>query len=185
MADVALSPGILLIAPPALVDPNFTRAVVLLCDHTEEGSFGLIVNRLLDARPGDFIDGVDRYTGTLGLGGPVQTDTLHYLHRHHDLVTDGVPVLDGVAWGGDFEAVKSVVASFGATSSDLRFFLGYAGWGSGQLEAEVDQGGWILSEARPTDIFSTDPTNLWRSVMRRQGGEYALLSNFPDDPRLN
>lgn len=184
MTEIELRSGLLLIAPPALTDPNFHRAVVLLCEHTEEGSFGLVLNRLLDARPADLVEGMDAYTGRLGLGGPVQTDTLHYLHRHGETVTDAQPIIDGVLWGGDFEMIRAMIDAYQTSTGDLRFFLGYAGWSPGQLLDEVEQGGWIVTQAEPDDIFDESDA-LWRQILRRMGGEYAILANFPDDPRMN
>ncbi|MDX1546953.1 MAG: YqgE/AlgH family protein [Rhodothermales bacterium] len=165
-------------------DPNFRRAVVLLCEHGAEGSFGLILNRPLTLELGELVAGVAS-TETVSLGGPVQQNTLHFLHRHGDRVSDAIPVVDGVLWGGDFEAIKDLLGSNGATPHDLRFFLGYAGWSPGQLLDEIEQGGWILTPAEDDLVFDAAPATLWRTVMRRMGGEYALLSNYPDDPRLN
>jgi putative transcriptional regulator len=185
MSEIDIRAGTLLVAPPALDDPNFNRAVVLLCEHTDEGSFGLVLNRPLEATPSDLVDGMDGYTGRLNLGGPVQTDTLHYLHRHGDTVTDAVGITDGVMWGGDFELIRAMIAADATSEADLRFYLGYAGWSAGQLQAELDQGGWFLTDAHPEDVFIPDSDALWRSVLRRMGGEYAILANFPDDPRMN
>src|SRR5690554_3948561 len=108
MAD-DLRPGTLLIAPPALVDPNFRRAIVLLCEHSPDGSFGLVINRMLDVEPADVLKGVENYPGRIALGGPVQTDTLHYLHRHADTIGDAIRVMDDVSWGGSFDLVKEII----------------------------------------------------------------------------
>lgn len=185
MSDVELAPGILLIAPPALEDPNFRRSIVLICEHSEDGSFGLVINRLLDAEPSDVLEGVDNYAGNLSLGGPVQTDTLHYLHRHEEYVSDAIPIIDGVLWGGSFDAIKTLIESYQSSPQTLRFFLGYAGWGAGQLQEEIEQGGWIRTTANVEDVFTDDPDALWRNVLRRMGGEFAVLANFPEDPRMN
>ncbi len=183
-AQIVPVPGVLLIAPPMMLDPNFRRAVVLLCEHSPEGSFGLILNRPLSLKLGDVLNDLAGEE-QISLGGPVQQDTLHFLHRHGDLVTDSIAVFDGVHWGGDFEAVKTLVQANYATPNDLRFFLGYAGWSPGQLDEEIAQGGWFLAHADDLLIFPDHPDRLWRTVMRRMGGEYAILANFPDDPRLN
>ncbi|MFQ5571501.1 MAG: YqgE/AlgH family protein [Rhodothermales bacterium] len=186
MADPDLVPatGVLLVAPPMLRDPNFWRTVVLLCEHGPDGSFGLILNRPLSLELSEVINDLQG-NDLISLGGPVQQNTLHFLHRHGDLVTEAIPILDGVHWGGDFEAIKVLVQTESATPRDLRFFLGYAGWSAGQLDDEVEQGGWFLTRADDVLIFSEQPDTLWRAVLRRMGGEYALLANFPDDPRMN
>ena len=194
MPDLDLAPGVLLVAPPTLGDPNFRRSVVLLCEHDDtEGSFGLALGRPLeqDLALSDVVDLGDpaaRLHGEdfpLALGGPVQPKTLHYLHRHPQAVPGAMEVAEGVCWGGDFEDVKQLVAGGEAGPQSLRFFLGYAGWGVGQLRAELDQDGWILAPADAGLVFPESIDAFWRQIMRRLGGEYALLSNFPDNPRMN
>lgn len=185
MPASAPTSGTLLVAPPTLRDPNFQRSVVLLCEHGADGSFGLILNRPLDVQLGEVLDGVYGYEEPLSLGGPVQQDTLHYLHRYGDDVPEAIPITDGVYWGGDFEILKALIHDRQPGFDDLRFFLGYAGWSIAQLDAEIDNDGWILTSAVASEVFSEDPETLWRDVLRRMGGEYALLSNYPDNPRMN
>ena len=176
--------GMILVAPPLMADPNFRRTVVLLCEHGPEGSFGLILNRPLSLELSDILHDL---TGDdlVSMGGPVQQDTLHFLHRHGDLVTDAEPVLDSLYWGGDFEIVRAMIQAEQATPRTIRFFLGYAGWSPGQLENEIGQDGWFLTDATDDLVFTEEPAKLWRTVLRRMGGAYALLSTFPDDPRTN
>lgn len=178
------APGMLLIAEPMMHDSTFHRTVVLLCDHGPEGSFGLVLNRPIELALPDVLGGLGTDDHVLSLGGPVQTDTLHYLHRYGDGLVDARPVAKEVAWGGDFEVLRSMLDRQQADAADVRFFMGYSGWGPGQLEQEIAQDGWIRTPAVAEDIFG-DPTSLWRRVLRRMGGDYAMLSNFPDDPRMN
>jgi putative transcriptional regulator len=187
MASPAISvrAGTLLIAPPMSDDPNFQRTVVLVCEHSDSGSFGLILNRELTLHMDDVLEDLASYSAPLSLGGPVQQNTLHYLHRFGDIVPGSVMLVDGTFWGGDFDAVKSLVRIGQGAARDLRFFLGYSGWGAGQLEEEIEQGGWILAEGEESFIFPEDQSKLWRAVLRDMGGEYAALANYPDDPRLN
>jgi putative transcriptional regulator len=183
--DLAPAPGRVLVAPPTLRDPNFYRAVILLCEHGPGGSFGLTLNRPLDVQPREVVAGFYAYRDVLGLGGPVQRDTLHYLHRHGPAVPDSVDLGDGVRWGGSFEAVQALVRKGATNARELRFFVGYAGWSPEQLEAEVEADGWIVAPASADLVFTDAPDALWRRVMLRLGGEFALLANFPDDPRVN
>ena len=183
-SDITPAPGVLLIAPPMMRDPNFWRAVLLLCEHGPEGSFGLILNRPLTLALSEVINDLEG-DDMISLGGPVQQNTLHFLHRHGELVTEAIPIIDGIHWGGDFDAIKTIVQTEMASPQDLRFFLGYAGWSPSQLEEEIDVGGWFLAHAADVLVFPEEPQNLWRTVLRRMGGDYALLANFPDDPRMN
>jgi len=167
--EVDLGPGTLLISAPMMQDPNFRRSVVLLCEHNDrEGTFGLILNRELDVSLGDVLDEYVTYDPPLYMGGPVQNETLHYVHTRDD-----IPGGQQLAKGGD------------AAPDNLRFFLGYAGWGPGQLEAELGEEAWIPAPGAAEFIFDTNPDQLWRTILRRMGGEYAVLANFPDDPRMN
>ena len=180
-----LAPGTLLVAEPPMPDPNFRRTVVLLCDHTTEGSFGLVLNRPCDFRLAEVATTPLPYDVALGFGGPVQMDTLHYVHPFGDLVDGALPVADGVWWGGDFASFVGGVEGGWIDAADARFFVGYSGWGGGQLDAEVDEGSWIVLQATAELVFAAGDDALWRQVLRRLGGDYALLSTFPDDPRMN
>ena len=175
----------LLIARPMVHAATFRRTVLLLCEHNDEGSFGLVLNRRLDLTLDDVVGDVVAVDRPLSLGGPVQTDTLHFLHRFGVGVPGGIPVLDDVHWGGDFETVKQLAADSSPDVRDVRFFIGYAGWGAGQLEEEIEQDAWVLTPAYADAVFTGAPDDLWRQVLREMGGDYAVLANFPENPRLN
>ncbi len=183
--DIQPAPGVVLIAPPLLGDPNFRRTVVLLCEHGPDGSFGLILNRPLPLQLGEVMNGLTGYADPLALGGPVQPNTLHFLHRFGTDLSGAVPVLDGVYWGGDFEVMKALIETQVVTAREVRFFLGYAGWSPGQLEDEIQKGGWFQDRPVGDVVFDGEPEKLWRKVLRGMGGDYAVLANFPDDPRMN
>lgn len=178
-------PGVLLVAPPMMHDPNFRRAVVLLCEHTSEGSFGLILNRTVGVRLSDVIPDLDDGDIPIDNGGPVQTDTLHFIHTCGDIVPGTIPVSSGISWGGEFDFMKLLIETEQISKKDVRFFFGYAGWSPGQLSHEIEQGGWLLASGGEESVFSDDPDSLWKHVLRMMGGEYAVLANFPEDPRLN
>ena len=180
-----LAPGVLLVADPALLDPNFRRTVILLCDHNAEGSFGLVLNRPTELHLPEVLAEPVGLDHILYLGGPVQMDTLHYLHAYADEVDEAVAVLDGVGWGGPFEEIVEQVRLGRLDGDGFRFFVGYSGWGAEQLATEVDEGGWIVLPGSAAQVFEDDPAVLWRDIMRGLGGEYALLSNYPDDPQMN
>lgn len=180
-----LGPGILLIASPMLQDSNFRRRVVLLCDHTDSGSVGLVLNQQTDVPLASLVDELPGYDQHVFVGGPVQQNVLHVLHHHGDLIDGSMEVLDGLNWGGQVETIQYVLESGLADPEDIRFFLGYAGWGPDQLHEEVEAGGWILSHTPATGLFDIDPDQLWSQLLREKGGEYAFLANFPDNPRLN
>jgi putative transcriptional regulator len=177
--------GQLLIASPALLDPNFHRTVVLIAEHDDEaGAMGVVLNReselpVADAAPvlGDIVEpGAMVYEG-----GPVQRTAVVILAQFHDPAKAMVPVFEDVGFVGgdvDFDAL-------GPDVSRARVFAGLAGWSPGQLEAELEREDWILEPARAEDVFSDDPGALWASVLERKGGSFALVARMPPDPSLN
>ncbi|QJW88276.1 YqgE/AlgH family protein [Spirosoma taeanense] len=176
--------GSLLIAEPFLGDTNFERSVVLVCEHSPAGTFGLVLNQLTDLHLSDVIE--DVYADqSLFVGGPVQQNTLHFIHRRPDLIDGSIAIQDGLYWSGDFEQVKQAVNVGTLTERDIRFFVGYSGWGAGQLAAELDQKSWIVSRTDAGFLFDTPADQFWRGVLKRMGGEFKSIANYPVDPRLN
>jgi putative transcriptional regulator len=118
-------------------------------------------------------------------GGPVQVDTIHFLHQCPQLIEGGVEVTDQIYWGGDFETVVQLIKSNRLTSNDIRFFIGYSGWGEGQLEEEMKLKSWITAEGTRKLIFSVNADNVWKDALKQLGGEYVQMVNYPIDPQLN
>jgi putative transcriptional regulator len=180
-----LKAGALLISPPMQSDINFRRAVVLLCEHSDTGSFGLILNRSLALVMEQVFDDLPGFGEEIGCGGPVQPETLHFIHRLPEQIIGGIEVQESVYWGGDFEQVKKGIQLGSIDPNDIRFFLGYTGWTSGQLAEEVEQGGWILATADEDTVFDTAESTVWRQTLKQLGGSYAILANYPEHPSLN
>lgn len=185
-----LQDGSLLISQPFLGDPNFERSVLLLCQHSEqEGSFGLVLNRQTNLLLGDVLElpGGDASPAAqlpLGLGGPVQPDTLHYLHRRAD-IPEAVHLGRDVYWGGDFQVLLGLLLSGDVGATDVRLYAGYSGWTSGQLGGEVRENVWIVHPNAAEKVFTLETDAFWQSILREKGGRYRVLSNYPLDPRLN
>ncbi len=178
--------GDLLISEPFLPDPNFERTVIYICEHNEEGSFGFVLNRPSELKFDEIIEEVDVFDVTMYIGGPVQHDTLHFIHRASDIIDDGVIIKENLCWGGNFEQLKSLINTKEINEKDFRFFIGYSGWGAGQLQEELDANSWIvLSNATEKQIFDIAPEQLWRTILKDMGGRFKMYSNYPSDPRLN
>lgn len=177
--------GVFLIAAPTLLDANFRRAVVLICEHGEEGSFGLIVNRPTDLHLAEVLVEPAGINNRLFLGGPVQPDTLHFLHAYNHSVHESVQVLDELAWGGSFEEAAEQLRQGRLDPNGFRFFAGYAGWGEGQLDGEIGEGSWITVPASADLVLHHPADRLWRDLIISIGGMTALMVNYPDDPQLN
>ncbi|MGF7215373.1 putative transcriptional regulator [Spirosoma lacussanchae] len=176
--------GNLLIAEPFMGDTNFERSVVLVCEHSPAGTFGLVLNQPTDIHLSDVIEDIS-VDLPLFVGGPVQHNTLHFIHRRPDLIENSIRVLSGLYWSGDFEQVKQAVNLGTLTDRDARFFIGYSGWSEGQLDAELNQKAWIVSRTDADFLFDTPASEFWRGVLKRMGGEYKSIAHYPVDPRLN
>ncbi len=137
--------GRLLISEPFLPDPNFERTVVLLCEHNEEGSFGFVLNKPSILKVGEVMEDLADLESLVYVGGPVQQDTLHFIHRNA-VLENAVEIVDSIHWGGAFESLLLLFETHQFDEKNIRFFLGYSGWGPGQLEAELDQDSWIVCD---------------------------------------
>lgn len=178
--------GDLLLSEPFMLDPNFKRTVVVLCEHlVDDGSVGFILNRPLDVRVCDALVDFDDVKNTLYYGGPVAKDTLHYLHRYGDLIEDSVPVIDDIYWGGNFEQLGNMLKAGTLDPSFIKFFLGYSGWSPGQLSGELEEHSWIITPAKSKYVFELSDAELWKEVLKDLGGEYSQIINYPEDPNLN
>ena len=178
--------GILLIAEPFLKDPNFLRTVVLICRHNaEEGSFGFVINKEYHQPLDELIPDLAGFDWPVYAGGPVQMDTLHYLHQYPKLLPDCQEVCDGVYWGGDFELLKELIKEGSIDKAKIKFFLGYSGWSQGQLDAEMDEKSWLTVAANTNLVFDIALEEIWQFSLKELGGIYALMIHFPTDPQLN
>ncbi|MBT3342294.1 MAG: YqgE/AlgH family protein [Gemmatimonadetes bacterium] len=193
-----LEAGTLLIASLGLEDPAFTRTVVLLLQHVpDEMTLGVIINRPLGDKdqlyPSEELetltDGLDLEEATRSemfyQGGPVEPGSLIFLHRVADAGSEATPICPGLYAGGDLDALRAYGATDETTDPFLRFFLGYAEWAPGQLEAEIALGAWILAPAETERVFSEDPDQVWQDALQSLGGKYAPMSFIPEDPGLN
>ncbi len=178
-----LHKGDILLAEPFMKDGNFKRSAVLLCDHNEEGSFGLVLNRKLDLFVDDVLPDFPAENIELYYGGPVGPDTLHFVHSYGDLIEGSVPLKNGIYWSGNFEQIKMLFETKSISTDKFRFFVGYSGWGEGQLEGEMDTDSWIVAK-NFADIFVGE-NELWKKVLQSMGGEYKIVSTYPEDPQLN
>ena len=176
--------GSILISEPFLGDPNFERTVVLVCKHDEEGSFGLVLNRKSNLKLSDVLDYDHEFDTELGVGGPMQYNTLHYIHRLAE-VEESVPLADQLYWGGDYERLQAMILEGRIVPADIRFFLGYSGWSPGQLQEEIDKNVWIVNNNATDKLFTLDVETLWRQILKEMGGKYKVLANYPIDPSLN
>lgn len=188
LPGVSPTKGRLLVATPALDDPNFDHTVIYVVEHHDEGALGLVLNRPSNEALDDPLDGwvsAQSEPAQVFSGGPVEPDALIALARTSEPIDDSLGYLaplTGTIASADLAADPSLVVG---TISALRVFRGYAGWAAGQLEAEIESGSWIVLDSDPADVFTSDPDELWRAVLRRQPGRLGWLASAPDDLAWN
>jgi putative transcriptional regulator len=177
--------GRLLLSEPYLADPNFERTVILLTEHNEEGSVGFILNKPSESHVSEVMDDLRGMDAQIYIGGPVQQDTLHFIHRYGDL-EDAIELENGIYWGGNFEQLLTLIDNQKLSVTEIKFFLGYSGWSPDQLQEELTLNSWIVSDRVSQElIFETLPDQMWKKALQELGGRFSVYSNYPADPRMN
>ncbi|MBT8280500.1 MAG: YqgE/AlgH family protein [Muriicola sp.] len=186
MTSLKPKKGKLLIAEPSLTgDVSFNRSVVLIAEHNEEGSVGFILNKPLDYDISELINEI-MVPFPVFNGGPVEQDNLYFIHKVPHLINDSVEISDGIYWGGDFDTTISLINTGEITPKDIRFFLGYSGWSSLQLDQELVSKSWIVVRNHyESEIIEKSAISFWKEKMMELGGDYLLWSNAPENPSLN
>jgi putative transcriptional regulator len=181
-----LEKGHLLIAEPSIIsDLSFNRSVILLADHTSEGSVGFILNKPLKYTIKDLLPEIESNFKIYN-GGPVEQDNLYFIHNIPDLIPNSIEISNGIFWGGDFEFTKELINSGVIKKKNIRFFLGYTGWDSEQLESEMQANSWILiNNTYENKILSKASVHFWKEKIVELGGHYLIWSNAPENPIMN
>jgi putative transcriptional regulator len=183
---IKITTGNLLIAEPFMQDPTFKRSVILLCEHTiEEGSIGFVLNKPINMNIDELVADFPEFESEVYYGGPVATDTIHFVHNVGNLLEDSVEVSRGIYWGGDFNKLKFLIESELIKSVNIRFFVGYSGWTSGQLNDELKYGSWVISDMHPNYLFKSKPSKLWKEVLHNKGENFSVIAQMPDSNSQN
>ncbi len=183
--NTLIKSGQILIAEPFMLDPFFRRSVVLLCEHHEHSSLGFILNKSINMNINELLPDFPYFDAEVFYGGPVQTDTLHYLHNVGNILEGSVQVTRGVWLGGNFEELQFLITQQLIQPHNIRFLVGYAGWSAGQLQEEMAYGSWVKGEMDPNYLFNTNPAELWQLAMGNQGSTYAVIADIPDSMSWN
>jgi putative transcriptional regulator len=172
--------GNILISEPLMNDFHFGRSVILLIDHVEsEGSFGIIINKRLNANVNQIVDDFLDFEGAAYLGGPVSDNQLFFIHTLGDVIPESTPIIDGLYWGGDVETLKTLIATGIANEENTRFYLGYAGWDSGQLVDELVRNSWAIGSITTEQYLNIPPEQMWTTFVHQLGKPYEMWTRFP------
>ncbi len=178
--------GDLLFAEPSIIgDASFNRSIVLLAEYTSEGSIGFILNKPLDYTINDLIPEIEAEFKVFN-GGPVEQDNLYFIHKVPELIPNSIEISLGIYWGGDFNVVSDLIANKTISEKNIRFFLGYSGWDTEQLENELKLNSWLVTEnIYKSDLIERCCESMWKEKMLELGGEYSIWSNAPENPSFN
>lgn len=178
--------GKVLISEPFLMDNYFKRSIVLITEHDDvEGTVGFVLNKPVDIAINEIVENFPKTTASLSLGGPVNTNTLHYIHTLGDIIPNSNRVVGNIFWGGDFDVVERLIESGNIDNHQIKFFLGYSGWSPNQLEEELDQNAWLVSDLSASEIMAPMNRNYWKRHLEHMGKKYQMWSKFPEDPEMN
>lgn len=175
--------GDLLVAEPFMQDPNFKRTVTLICEHDKEGSIGIVLSRPTIFKVNEIIQNFPAFQAPVYNGGPIGLDRINYIHAYGDIIQDSFHIKDNLYWNGNYEQLKELIKQKKIMPQNIRFFIGYAGWGTGQLAEEMQSNSWIISKNYP-EIFKMSEF-MWHDVLVSMGGKHKLMATFPEDPNLN
>lgn len=177
--------GRILISDPFLNDAYFKRSIVFLTEHSQNGSVGFVLNKPVEVDVSEILADFPLFDGTISIGGPVGTDAVHYIHSVGSLIPGSIEITKNIWWGGDFEAVKQLLKEGTLDSGNIRFFVGYSGWQPKQLEREISENSWVVSELTGRQIMEVRNRESWQAVLYSLGGKFKLWTNFPENPGMN
>lgn len=177
--------GTLLVSEPFLEDLNFRRSVILLTEHGPMGTVGFILNKPSELSTGEVVPDLLIDDFPVFYGGPLEPNSLHFIHKHGDKIPGCHQITDDVYWGGDINIVNSLLASGEAGTGDFKFFIGYSGWAEGQLSDEMQQKAWWITFADSSIVFDNDQEHLWAKVVKLLGDDFSPMANSPEDITWN
>jgi len=186
LSNITPQQGSLLLSEPFMLDPNFQRSVILLCEHGEEESLGLVLNQPSSLLLKDVMLDMPDAEYQLFVGGPVGQDSVQFIHKCYDRLNSGIEIREGLYWGGNFEALKLLINDRSIRMDEIKFFIGYSGWGEGQLAKELKENTWMIgNNYNPDIVFVNDEENLWKQAVISLGPRYAHVAGFPQNPMWN
>lgn len=178
--------GKVLVAEPFMLDPHFKRTVVLLADHrSDEGTVGFILNKKMPVTLQEVTADFGDFEANVFYGGPVDINSMYFIHNVGELLDDSIKICRGVFWSGNYEKLRVLIDCKLVKPSNIRFYIGYSGWTEGQLEEELKDPSWIVADMDSNYIFKTDPDLLWKNILDTKGYHYSAISQIEGDELMN
>lgn len=181
-----LKVGSILISDPFLDEDYFRRSVILVCEHNKEGSFGFVLNNFLDVDLHELDDSFPDIQARISLGGPVETQSLFFVHAFGEEIDESIPVNDVLSFGGNYTQIQALLKQNPEYKHRIRFFLGYSGWGKRQLSQELKGNSWlVVNNISSEEVLSTKHDDFWKYCLAKQGKQFKIMSGFPINPSNN
>ncbi len=177
--------GLVLVSEPFLQDAYFRRSVVLITEHNKDGSLGFVLNNPIEFSITEILSDFPAIEALVGVGGPVRTDTVHYLHSLGEIIPESVHVMEDLYWGGDFDVIKSMINDGLIKGHQIRFFVGFSSWHEGQLERELSEDSWMVTSLDRDSIMNISKNELWEQVLKKEDKQYQMWTKYPENPLLN
>jgi len=178
-----ITPGSMLVSEPFMEDPNFKRSVVLITENDHTGTLGLVLNRPSIFKINEVLSNFPKFDAKVYRGGPIGLDMLNFIHSYPDLISKSIHIVDNLYWNGDYNDLKKAIEERKIQPNNIKFFLGYSGWGVGQLKEEMKEHTWIIAN-NYKNIFK-ESQYMWKDVLEKMGGKYKIIANSPENPNLN
>lgn len=177
-----IQPGNILIAQPFMEEGNFKKSVIGITEHGKDGTVGFILNKSINLKLPELVEDIKTDEDyKVFFGGPVATNTIHYIHNVGDLLEESIKIKNGLYWGGNFEKLIFLLESGLIKRNNIRFYVGYSGWSEGQLDEELQYGSWIVSDWYANYTFQSQPKKLWEQAMSHKGDSFSIISQISNN----
>ena len=177
--------GQLLISEPSFTESTFYKSVILILYHDISESIGLILNQPTNIKLNEIINGLPLDNFQVYLGGPVENNTIHFIHTLGQIIPNTKEIKKGIYWGGNFDTVKKLITQKKISANDIRFFIGYSGWGENQLNNEINNNSWIIHNDDTKICMQNSNKKLWSKLIKTKNRKLAIWANIPRDPSMN
>lgn len=182
--NIAPKQGLVLVSEPFAPDSIFSRSVILLAEHNEEGTVGFIINKPIKRTLQQITKEFGNIDMKVSVGGPVGNENVYYIHTYGKLIPGSIKIKGNLYWGGDFKVLQTLLESGTVDEKKIRFFVGYSGWQKGQLKGEIKKDFWLVSDIDIKTVMQYDK-EIWNKVVAKLDKKYSIWQHFPENPNLN
>jgi len=181
---IAPQQGKILIAQPSLIDDYFKRSVIFIVEHNQNGTVGFVLNKTIDFTLSELLPDFPDMDVKISIGGPVSPNSIHFIHTVGDIIPETTCIADSLYWGGNFDVLKALILSGKVKPNQVRFFVGYSGWGVNQLDRELKEESWVVTNLDVVQVMAGSD-DLWNRAIQQMGKQFKPWTLYPENPSLN